>query len=237
MMEHPGNTEDVSNVQGNETNERLIQFPAGALVLSGYVHIPENAHGMVLLAHGSSNNENERYNDDFAPLFHASGLATLSVDLIPQDEDELDRETRYFRDNVSVLSQRMIGVAAWLTETPETQNYSIGYFGVGTVAAAALVAAAERPDLVHAIVSCAGRVELAHYALPNVLAPTLFIVGEQDNNAVTQNQQALAQLPENVAVQKNVETIANAAQLLPEKLQEVAQLANQWFERHLVRIV
>ena len=231
MMEHPGNT---GNAQGNE---RLLQVPAGALLLAGTLHIPDDAHGMVLLGHGSRNSENERYNDDFAPLFHASGLATLSVDLIPEDEDALDQETRYFRDNVSILSQRMIGVAGWLAETPETQNYSIGYFGVGTVGAAALVAAAERPDLVHAIVSCAGRVELAHYALPNVLAPTLFIVGEQDTQAVTQNQQALSQLPENIAVQKNVATIAGVAQLLPAKLQEVAQLANQWFERHLIRVV
>lgn len=227
-------SENSENAQGNG---RLIEVPAGAVILVGNLHIPENAHGMVLLAHGSRNSENERYNDDFAPLFHASGLATLAVELITEEEDALDKETLYFRDNVSILSQRIVGIANWLTENAETQNYSIGYFGVGTVGASALMAAAERPDIVHALVSCGGRVDAARSYLSGVIAPTLFIAGEQDTQGIELYQKTLAGLSTPLAANKKFETIAGVAQLLPDKIQDVAQLANEWFAQHLVAIV
>jgi dienelactone hydrolase len=207
------------------------------VILAGNLRIPEKVHGMVLLAHGSRNVENERYNDDFAPLFHASGLATLAVDLVKEEEDILDKETGYFRDNVSILSQRIVGIGNWLTENSETENYSIGYFGVGTVGAAVLMAAAERPDIVHALVSCGGRIEAAGPYLSGVQAATLFIAGEQDTQGIHLYEDALAQLATPLAADKKVETIAGVAQLLPDKLQDVAQLANVWFARHLVAII
>ncbi len=227
----------IENSENAQGNGRPIEVTAGAVILVGNLHIPENAHGMVLLAHGSRNVENERYNDDFAPLFHASGLATLAIDLVKEEEDILDKETGFFRDNVSILSQRIVGIASWLTENAETQNYSIGYFGVGTVGAAALMAAAERPDIVHALVLCGGRIEAATAYLSGVQAPTLFLAGEQDTQGLNLYQEALSQLATSLPVDKKVETIAGVAQLLPEKLQEVAQLANEWFARHLVALV
>lgn len=227
----------IENSENIQERGRPIEVMAGAVILPGIIRIPENAQGMVLLAHGSRNIPAERYNDDFAPLFHTSGLATLAVELITEEEDALDKESGYFRNNVSILEQRIIGIASWLTETPETQNYSIGYFGVGTTGAAALMAASERPDLVHAIASCGGHVEEVSSYLSSVLAPTLFIVGEQDTQGTEAYQKALAALATPLDVDKRIETIAGVTQLLPDKLQDVAQLATTWFARHLVAIV
>ncbi|MEO8971355.1 MAG: hypothetical protein ABI406_07135 [Ktedonobacteraceae bacterium] len=226
--------ENSENVQGNG---RSIEVPAGAVILAGNLHIPADAHGIVLLAHGSRNTSDGHYNTNFAPLFHESGLATLMVDLITEEEDILDKETGFFRDNISILSQRILGVASWMTENDETQNYSIGYFGVGIVGTAAIIAAAERPDIIHAVVSCGGRLDGAQSYLPGVLAPTLLITGERDTQGVTASQEALSQLTTPLAVDKKVEIIADAAQLLPYKLGDVAQLANEWFVRHLVAIM
>ncbi len=226
--------EDSENAQGNG---RLIEVPAGAVILVANLHIPENAHGMVLLAHGSRNTSDGHYNKNFAPLFHKSGLATLSVDLISEEEDTLDKETGFFRGNASILSQRILGVASWLTENAETQDYSIGYFGVGIVGTAALIAAAERPDIIHAVVSCGGRLDVAQSYLSGVQAPTLLITGEQDTQGVAANQKALSQLTTPLAGDKKVEIIAGTAQLLPYKLADVARLANEWFVRHLVAIM
>ncbi len=227
----------IENSEHGQEIGRPIEAIAGAVILPATIRIPENAHGLVLLAHGSRNIEGERYNDNFAPLFHALGLATLAVELITEEEDALDKESGYFRANTSILSQRITGIANWLTETPETQNYSIGYFGVGITGAAALMAAAERPDVVHAIVSCGGRVETAASYLSGVLAPTLFIAAEQDTQNIEAYQKTLASLSTPVDADKKLETISGASHLLPDKLQEVAQLANTWFARHLVAIV
>ncbi len=215
----------IENSESEQGNGRLIKVPAGAVILAANLRIPENAHGMVLLAHGSRNTSDGHYNKYFAPLFQASGLATLSVDLITEDEDILDKETGYFRDNASILSQRILGVAGWLTENAETQNYSIGYFGVGIVGTAALMAAAERPDIVHAVVSCGGRFDGArsHSYLSGVQAPTLLITNGQDTREGAFSQEALSQLTTSLAGDKKIEIVAGAAQLLPYKLVYVAQ--------------
>lgn len=227
----------IENSENAQGNGRLIEVPAGAVILAGNLRIPENAHGMVLLAHGSRNTSDGHYNKNFAPLFQASGLATLLVDLISEEEDVLDKETGFFRDNASILSQRILGIASWLTENAETQKYSIGYFGVGIVGTAALIAAAERPDIIHAVVSCGGRLDGAQWYLSSVQAPTLLITGEQDSRGVALSQGALSRLSTPLAVDKKVEIIAGAAQLLPYKLADVAHLANEWFVRHLVAIM
>ena len=227
----------IENSESAQGNGRLIEVSAGAVILTGNLRIPENAHGMVLLAHGSRNTSDGHYNKNFAPIFHASGLATLSVDLISEEEDRLDKETGFFRDNASILSQRILGVASWLTENAETQKYSIGYFGVGIVGAAALMAAAERPDIIHAVVSCGGRLDGVQSYLSGVQAPTLLITNGQDTREVALSQEALSQLSTPLAGDKKVEIVAGAAQLLPYKLVYVAQLANEWFIRHLVAIM
>ncbi len=227
----------IENSENAQGNGRSLEVPAGAVILAASLRIPENAHGMVLLAQGSRNSSDGHYNKNFASLFHQSGLATLSVDLISAEEDILDKETGFFRDNTSILSQRILGVASWLTENAETQDYSIGYFGVGIVGTAALIAAAERPDIIHAVVSCGGRLDGAQSYLSGVQAPTLLITNGQDTREVALSQEALSQLSTPLVGDKKVEIVAGAAQLLPYKLGYVANMANEWFVRHLVAIM
>ena len=226
---------------GNTGETQQVQVAAGALFLDGLLHIPAQASGIVLLAQGSKHVENMTYASALADALHGAGLATLSVHLLTEDEEELDTDTLFFRDNISILSQRILGIADWLLESPTTQNYSIGYFGTGPTGAAALQAAAERPDPVHAIVAANGRIDLVRSHLKRITAPVMLIAGEQDDEAVAMNRDALNDIPASVEANKRFEVIAgaNGASMFdtPEMLQKVTELAGQWFSRHLVPIV
>ena len=134
--------------QGNNI-DRLVQVAAGALFLDGHLTIPENARGIVLFPYAIENEQRVSYTASLAWLFNEQGIATILVDLLTPEEKALDKETGFFRENVNVLHQRIIGIANWLIETPETQNLRICYFGVGVTGAAVLIAAAERPDARH----------------------------------------------------------------------------------------
>jgi len=216
-----------------QIQQRPVQVAAGAVMLEGTLSIPANSRRIVLFAHSNSSSPDtppDVYND-MAGLFHESGFATLLVNLLTAEDEALDRETGFFRENVDVLHQRIIGAANWLLENRETENLRIGYFGAGVAGAAALVAAAERPDAVVAVVSCAGRTDLAEPYLSRVIAPTLFIVGENDSQSVDRNRKAL----ESLTVDKQLETIGSVTNLFEkfETLREVARLACGWFERYI----
>ncbi len=230
-----------NNTPGNSDDTQTVQVAAGALSLMGLLHIPVQAHGVVLLVQGSKHAESMAYVSDMAEAFHGEGLATLSVHLLTEDEEALDNETQFFRYNTSILSQRIIGIADWLTETPTTQNFVIGYFGTGPTGAAALQAAAERPDIVHAIVTANGRTELAQSALERVSAAVLFIAAEDNTGMVDMNREALGQLQTPIAANKRLETIAGDTTMnmldTPEMLHKVIELSGQWFSRHLAPIV
>ena len=177
--------------------------------------------------------ENEQrvsYTASLAWLFNEQSIATLLVDLLTPDEKALDKETGFFRENVNVLHQRIIGIANWLIETPETQNLRICYFGVGVTGAAVLIAAAERPDAVVTVIATAERLELARDYLPRVEAPVLLLSGENDSQANESSRLALEQL----RAEKKLETIGGAGHLFEDTstLEEVARLAIQWFEQH-----
>ena len=232
----------IENTTPGNTNEtQQVQVAAGALFLDGLLHIPEQAHGMVLLAQGSKHIESMAYASVLADALHGAGLATLSVHLLTEDEEELDADTLFFRDNISILSQRILGITVWLLESPTTQNYSIGHFGTGPTGAAALQAAAERPDTVHAIVAANGRLDLVRSHLKRIQAPVMLIAGEQDNEAVAMNRDALNDIPAPIEANKRFEIIGGATDAdifeKPEMLQKVTELAGQWFSRHLVPIV
>ena len=139
--------------------------------------------------------------------------------------------TAHLRFDIDLLASRLIVATDWLTQEPDTRQLPIGYFGASTGAAAALVAAAERPDVVAAAVSRGGRPDLAGSALPLVRAPTLLIVGGDDVPVIALNRQALAQL----RVEKELVIVPGATHLFeePGALDEVARLARDWFERHL----
>jgi len=216
--------------QGNNI-DRLVQVAAGALFLDGHLTIPENARGIVLFPYAIENEQRVSYTASLAWLFNEQGIATILVDLLTPDEKALDKETGFFRENVNVLHQRIIGIANWLIETPETQNLRICYFGVGVTGAAVLIAAAERPDAVVTVIATAQRLDLARDYLPRVEAPVLLLGGENDSQANESSRLALEQL----RAEKKLETIAGAGHLFEDTstLEEVARLAIQWFEQHL----
>ncbi len=216
--------------QGNNI-DRLVQVAAGALFLDGHLTIPENARGIVLFPYAIENEQRVSYTAGLAWLLNEQGIATLLVDLLTPEEKALDKETGFFRENVNVLHQRIIGIANWLIETPETQNLRICYFGVGVTGAAVLIAAAKRPDAVVTVIATAERLDLARDYLPRVEAPVLLLAGENDSQGNESSRLALEQL----RAEKKLETIGGAGHLFEDTstLEEVARLASQWFERHL----
>jgi len=216
--------------QGNNI-DRLVQVAAGALFLDGHLTIPENARGIVLFPYAIENEQRVSYTAGLAWLLNEQGIATLLVDLLTPEEKALDKETGFFRENVNVLHQRIIGIANWLIETPETQNLRICYFGVGVTGAAVLIAAAKRPDAVVTVIATAERLDLARDYLPRVEAPVLLLAGENDSQGNESSRLALEQL----RAEKKLETIGGAGHLFEDTstLEEVARLAIQWFEQHL----
>jgi putative phosphoribosyl transferase len=167
-----------------------------------------------------------------ARLLNEAKLATLLIDLLTPDEEAVDLRTAHLRFDIGLLANRLVGATDWLTQQPDTRHLRIGYFGASTGAAAALVAAAERPEVVGAVVSRGGRPDLAGPALPRLRAPTLLIVGGNDVPVIELNRAAFEQLRS----EKQLVIIPGATHLFeePGALDQVARLAREWFERYLV---
>ena len=216
-----------------EGEERLVRVAAGAVTLEGNLSLPKGAGGIVLFAHGSGSSRHSPRNRYVARLLNQAKLATLLVDLLTSDEEAIDMRTAHLRFDIGLLAERLVAVTDWLTEHPDTRQLRVGYFGASTGAAAALVAAAERPDVVGAVVSRGGRPDLAGHALARVRAPTLLIVGGNDFPVIDLNRAALAQL----RCEKQLVIVPGATHLFeePGALDEVARLAREWFERHLMQ--
>ena len=213
-------------------NNQAYQVQVGNnITLEGNLNIPENPRGVVLFAHGSGSSRHSPRNQFVAQVLHEAAFATLLIDLLTADEEEQDRLTGHLRFNIDLLSQRVVGATNWLTVNPATANLKIGYFGASTGAAAALVAAAEHPLTVGAVVSRGGRPDLAGSALTAVQAPTLLIVGSKDTQVIELNRMALSLLKG----EKQIEIVPGATHLFeePGALERVAQLASQWFTRYL----
>jgi pimeloyl-ACP methyl ester carboxylesterase len=211
--------------------ERLVRVAAGPVTLEGNLSLPERARGIVLFAHGSGSSRHSPRNRYVAQVLNEAKLATLLVDLLTPDEEAVDLRTAHLRFDINLLAGRLVGVTDWLTQYPDARELRIGYFGASTGAAAALVAAAQRPDAVGAIVSRGGRPDLAGPALARVRAPTLLIVGGNDFHVVELNRRALDLL----RCEKQLEIVPGATHLFeePGALEEVARLAREWFERYL----
>jgi pimeloyl-ACP methyl ester carboxylesterase len=169
-----------------------------------------------------------------ARLLNEAKLATLLIDLLTLHEEVIDARTGRLRFDIELLAERLVGATDWLSQFPDTRELRMGYFGASTGAAAALVAAALRPELVGAVVSRGGRPDLAGAALVHVRAPTLLIVGQDDAQVIELNREALAQL----RCEKRLVIVPEATHLFeePGALDEVARLAREWFERHLVAV-
>jgi dienelactone hydrolase len=210
---------------------RQVSIPAGTATLQGDLTIPRQAIGVVAFAHGSGSSRFSPRNRAVAAVLEQSGLATLLLDLLTPDEEAIDDRTAELRFDIGLLAQRLVAATDWLTAQPVTHDFPIGYFGASTGAAAALVAAAERPELVHAVVSRGGRPDLAGPALRRVRAPTLLIVGGLDTLVIQLNQAAL----ELLAGEKRLVIVPGASHLFeePGTLEHVARLARDWFVRYL----
>jgi putative phosphoribosyl transferase len=211
--------------------EREVRVSAGPVTLEGSLGIPNGAGGVVLFAHGSGSGRHSPRNRYVAGVLREANLATLLIDLLTEDEEEVDLRTTRLRFDIGLLARRLVGATDWLVQNPDTEQLRIGYFGASTGAGAALVAAAERPDEVGAIVSRGGRPDLAGDALPLVKAPTLLIVGGNDEPVIGMNEEALALM----RAVKRLQIVPGASHLFeePGALEEVARLATGWFTRHL----
>ncbi|MBI2831099.1 MAG: dienelactone hydrolase family protein [Chloroflexi bacterium] len=212
---------------------RPIQITAGNALLRGDLAIPPGATGIVLFAHGSGSSRLSPRNRHVARVLRDAGLATLLFDLLTLAEEEEDEQTRELRFDIPLLSSRLVSTTGWVKQNLETRDLDIGYFGASTGAAAALVAAAERPDVVGAVVSRGGRPDLAASALPRVKAPTLLIVGGLDFQVIALNKEALFRL----SAEKELAIVPGATHLFEEygALEQVARLAANWFTKHLGR--
>lgn len=205
---------------------------AGSVTLEGTLGIPPEPRGVVLFAHGSGSSRHSPRNRYVAGVLRDGGLATLLLDLLSPAEEAIDTRTRHLRFDIPLLAGRLVGATDWLASYPETSRLRVGYFGASTGGGAALVAAAERPARVDAVVSRGGRPDLAGEALPRVRAPTLLIVGGADEVVIDLNERAMARMTH---AEVRLEIVPGATHLFeePGALEEVARLARDWFARHL----
>lgn len=218
------------------TEHREVQILSTGVRLEGVMSIPEDAKGIVLFVHGSGSSRHSPRNQYVAQTLQKGGLATLLFDLLTPAEEEIDQHTRQWRFDINLLARRTAAVLEWLELQPYVYNLRRGLFGSSTGAAAALMAAAELPEKVEAIVSRGGRPDLAGEALPKVQAPTLLIVGGLDEAVIDLNELALARMQP--GFEKKLVIIPGASHLFeePGTLEYVARLARDWFQTHLSKV-
>jgi dienelactone hydrolase len=213
--------------------ERSVQVYTDQVTLEGNLRFPEKIEGMVVFVHGSGSSRLSPRNQYVARQLQEGGLATLLFDLLTREEEQVDMVTRHLRFDIDLLARRTIGAVDWLSQQTYARELNTGLFGSSTGAAAALIAAAERSQLVHAVVSRGGRPDLAGPALPRVKASSLFIVGELDRVVIDLNERAMGEMsPE---VEKRLEIVPGASHLFeePGTLEQAAGLARDWFRRFL----
>ena len=210
--------------------EHAVRIPP--LGLSGDLVVPAHATGVVLFAHGSGSGRHSTRNRYVAGVLQEGGLGTLLLDLLTTAEEQVDLQTRHLRFDIPLLAGRLLEATDWLQREQSTRGLPIGYFGASTGGGAALLAAAERPAEVGAVVSRGGRPDLAGIALAQVKAPTLLIVGGDDYEVIRLNRFALGEMQ----CQKQLSIVPGASHLFeePGTLQQVSAMALKWFQQCLV---
>jgi putative phosphoribosyl transferase len=208
-----------------------VQIHAGRAVLSGNLNIPKDASALVLFAHGSGSSRHSPRNQFVARTLNDARLGTLLFDLLTQEEEATDMQTREHRFDIHLLAERLGHATKWAKQQKQRGDLGIGYFGSSTGGAAALVAAVEVPQDVGAVVSRGGRPDLADDALPKVQAPTLLIVGGNDDIVIELNEQARGRM----RCEVKLEIVPGATHLFeePGALEKVAKLASDWFVNHI----
>ncbi|MFJ8074414.1 dienelactone hydrolase family protein [Streptomyces sp. NPDC096176] len=206
-----------------------VSLPADGSTNAGDLVVPPDARGVVLFAHGSGSSRHSPRNKAVAAALQRVGLGTLLMDLLTVQEERVDAVTAEHRFDIGLLGRRLVAAIEWLGEHPATATVPVGLFGASTGAAAALVAAAERPGRVHSVVSRGGRPDLAGQALPHVQAPVLLIVGGDDTEVLRLNREAAGLL----RTPHRVHVVPGATHLFeePGALEEVAEVAGDWFLR------
>jgi putative phosphoribosyl transferase len=204
-----------------------LKIPIQGIVLEGQLAVPTKAAGLVIFSHGSGSSRFSPRNSFIAQQLQRRGIATLLFDLLTKEEDEIYSH----RFNIELLSARLEQVTKWVKDLPQVEALPIGYFGASTGAACALVAASQLPDTIQAVVSRGGRPDLALNQLYRVNAPTLLIVGENDLEVMTLNQEAF----EKLTCLKSLQQVKGATHLFeePGTMEEVARLAGDWFVQYL----
>src|SRR3989440_8701332 len=207
-----------------------VRIPAGRATMDGHLTIVDQAMGLLLFAHGSGSSRHSPRNQFVARTLNDAGLATLLFDLLTPEEESVDLYTREHRFDIGLLAERLVYATKWAKEQKQTRDLKIGYFGSSTGGGAALVAAAELPNEVSAVVSRGGRPDLAGDALPKVKAPTLLIAGGEDHVVIEMNEQARAQMK----CECKIDIVLGATHLFeePGALEKVAKLASDWFSLH-----
>ena len=216
---------------GSITAGESIVIPVTGGQIGADLRLPERATGLVIFAHGSGSSRFSSRNRAVAEFLEANRLGTLLLDLLTQEEESVDVYTREHRFDIDLLGRRVVLATDWAQGRAELRRLPVGYFGASTGAAAALIGAAARPTVARAVVSRGGRPDLAGDALPNVQAPTLLIVGGDDEPVIEMNRAAMKQMTAPV----ELEIVPGATHLFEEHgtLEQVMDLASAWFRRHL----
>ncbi|MBI4446173.1 MAG: dienelactone hydrolase family protein [Acidobacteria bacterium] len=208
-----------------------VEIPAGDVILKGELNIPKGEKAVILFAHGSGSSRLSPRNQRVAAYLRQRGLGTLLFDLLTEQEERTDSQTREYRFNIPLLARRLVSTTQWLTYAFTETEFRLGYFGASTGAGAALIAAAELGDRVGAVVSRGGRPDLAGDFLRSVRAATLLVIGEDDVPVIQLNREALEQLH----CVKEMKIVPGASHLFeePGTLDAVSRLAADWFEAFL----
>jgi putative phosphoribosyl transferase len=212
---------------------RPVRLELADATLYGDLTLPSDARGLVIFAHGSGSSRHSSRNRAVAEVLQHAQLGTLLLDLLTEDEERTDTVTAEFRFDIPLLGDRVVAAVDWAATHAATESLPAGLFGASTGAAAALIAAAQRPSSVHAVVSRGGRPDLAFDLLEGVTAPTLLIVGGRDEVVIELNRKAF----ERMNAPKELQIVPGATHLFeePGALKQVAQLARDWFVKHLSR--
>ncbi len=215
--------------QPSQNQDLTIESPETAL--RAVLAVPENARSIILFAHGAGSDRHSPRNRYVAQKLQDAGFATLLMDLLTEDEERIDAYTGRFRFDIPLLAGRLESVTGWVLAQEQMRDFDIGYFGADTGAAAALVAAIQRPEVIRAIVCRGGRPDFAFNVLPEVKPPVLLIVGAKDQIVLEINKEAAKRL----TTEHNLVIVPGASHLFeePGKLDMVARRARRWFTRYL----
>jgi dienelactone hydrolase len=208
-----------------------VRLALGPVAVDGDLRVPERATGFVIFAHGSGSSRFSRRNRAVARVLEHAGFGTLLLDLLTQDEEMEDERTAEYRFDIPLLAERVVGAVDWAQARSDVRQLPIALFGASTGAAAALIAAAARPTVTRAVISRGGRPDLAADALEHVEAPTLLIVGGDDEPVIDMNRDAMRRMRALVTL----EIVPGATHLFeePGALEQVTRLATAWCRRHL----